>query len=226
MQFLLNAFPVILFFLAYWYYDIYVATWVIMIASVAQLLLDRLHSGQFKKQHLASSGAILFLGGMTLLLQNKAFLMWKPTILNWGFALGLVVTSTLFKQPVLKKILGSQISLPSAAWKRLTLQWVMFFIVIGFVNLFFVYQYETSENALLQAAPSLTKQELISLQCDDPVYIGEQKALCQQTKRWESHWVSFKLALIFLTLAFTVLQALSIAKYLRVREPTGSGDSK
>ena len=41
-------------------------------------------------------------------------------------------------------MLGANVELPDAIWMRLNLAWVMFFTIVGFINLYVVYNYDTA----------------------------------------------------------------------------------
>jgi intracellular septation protein len=86
MQLLFDFLPVIAFFVAYKLADIYVATGVIIVASVLQISIHWLWKRRVNPMHLVSAGLVLVFGGLTLLIHDKSFIMWKPTILNWLFA--------------------------------------------------------------------------------------------------------------------------------------------
>ena len=85
---------------------------------------------------------IVVFGGMTLLLHDESFIKWKPTILYWSFAVALGVASLLGKLP-LKQLMGQQMQLPEAIWKRLNLLWCAFFAIMGVVNLWVAWQFAT-----------------------------------------------------------------------------------
>ena len=87
MKLLFDFFPLILFFGAYKFYDIYLATLVAMAASLAQVVFVRIRHGKFETTHLVTLFVILIFGGMTLLFRDDMFIKWKPTIVNWIFAL-------------------------------------------------------------------------------------------------------------------------------------------
>ena len=79
MKFLFDFFPILLFFIAYKMYGMYVATAVAIGASFVQVGAFWLKHRRFEKMHLITLALIAVLGGATLLLQDRAFFMWKPT---------------------------------------------------------------------------------------------------------------------------------------------------
>lgn len=64
--------------------------------------------------------------------------MWKPTILFWVMAIGLLI-SHLCGKNVLKSTIGKEISLPTPAWRKLTYAWVIFLLALGTLNLWVAY---------------------------------------------------------------------------------------
>ena len=83
MKFLFDFFPILLFFIAYKLYGMYTATAVAIAASFVQVAAFWLKNRRFENMHLITLGLITVLGGATLLLQDRAFFMWKPTAVNW-----------------------------------------------------------------------------------------------------------------------------------------------
>ena len=83
MKLLLDFFPIILFFVAFKMADIYVATGVAIVATVAQIAWLRWRSGKVETMQWLSLGVIVLFGGATLIAHDETFIKWKPTILYW-----------------------------------------------------------------------------------------------------------------------------------------------
>jgi len=131
-----DFFPLILFFAAFRYADLYVATAVAMVAAVAQLLWLRLRGAVIEATHWINLTVIVVFGGATLLLQNDAFIKWKPTVLYWVFA-GILLGSRWFLgRNLMQKLMGAQIQLPAPIWARLNSLWAGFFVISGALNLY------------------------------------------------------------------------------------------
>lgn len=143
MKLLFDLFPVILFFIAYKLYDIYTATAVIIVASVAQVLYFYLKHKRVEKMHVITLALILILGGLTLILQDEDFIKWKPTIVNWGFALAFLVSHYIGQKPIIQRMMDKAISLPELIWSRLSWLWIAFFILSGVINLYVAFSYDT-----------------------------------------------------------------------------------
>jgi len=143
MKFLFDLFPVILFFIAYKMYDIYVATAVIIVASTLQIAYLYFKHKRVEKIHLITLALILVLGGLTLFLQDEEFIKWKPTIVNWGFALVFLGSHYIGEKPIIQRMMGQAMTLPAQIWLRLSWLWIAFFIFSGVLNLYVAYTYDT-----------------------------------------------------------------------------------
>lgn len=143
MKFFLDFFPILLFFIAYKFYDIYVATAVAIVASIAQVGYLWLSTRRVESMPLITLGIVVFFGGATLLLQDEMFIKWKPTIVNWIFALLFVGSQYVGKRSLVERMMGSAVELPAPMWKRLNFSWAAFFLFLGFANLYVVYNYST-----------------------------------------------------------------------------------
>jgi len=133
---LFDLFPLVLFFVAYRYADIYMATGVAMLASVVQIAWLKIARRRIEVMHWVNLAIIVIFGGATLWLQDDAFIKWKPTVLYWLFAAVVVGALTLFKRNVLRSLMGTQIQLPEVVWTRLAISWAAFFLFAGALNLF------------------------------------------------------------------------------------------
>lgn len=144
MKLLFDLFPVILFFVAYKFADIYVATAVAIGATVAQIVWVWFRRRKVDTMLWVSLGLIAVLGGMTLLLRDETFIKWKPTLLYWAFALVLLGSATLFGKNLIRVMMAAaQIEAPDPVWARLNLAWTAFFIFMGAANLYVAQNFST-----------------------------------------------------------------------------------
>ncbi len=143
MKFLTDFFPILLFFIAYKMYDLYVATAVIIVASLAQVSYTWLKHRHVEKMHLITLAMVVVFGGLTLFLQDEMFIKWKPSVINWLLAAAFLGSQYIGEKSFVERMLSVNISLPRAAWNSLNLCWVGFFAMLGFINLFVVYNYDT-----------------------------------------------------------------------------------
>jgi len=136
MKFLYDLFPLILFFAAYYVFDIYVATGAAMVASITQVGHFRWKHGRFETMHLVTLVAIMVFGSLTLLLHDSTFIKWKPTIVYWVLATLMLATQWGGNKTAFERILGAQMHLPQTVWRKMNLSWAIFFVALGFLNLY------------------------------------------------------------------------------------------
>ncbi|MGB0224313.1 MULTISPECIES: septation protein A [unclassified Marinobacterium] len=142
MKILLDFLPVIVFFAVYKFTnDILLATAVLIPATLLQMLYSWKVQGKIEKMQLVTLVLVVLLGGATLAFQDKAFIQWKPTIVNWLFAVGFLATQFIGDKTVVERLMGSSMELPKAVWSRLNLAWVVFFVAVGIVNLYVAYNF-------------------------------------------------------------------------------------
>ncbi|MCB5189387.1 septation protein A [Methylobacillus arboreus] len=143
MKFLYDLFPVILFFIVYKFFGIYEATAAAIVATIGQIVWAKVTKGKVDGALIMSGVIIVLFGGATLWLHDESFIKWKPTILYWLFTIGLLVSPWLFKRNLIRSFMEKQISLPEPIWGRLNLAWAIFFLLLGFLNLYVAFNYST-----------------------------------------------------------------------------------
>lgn len=141
MKLLFDFFPLILFFAAYKLYGIYAATLVAIIAAIVQVAVFWYRERRFETTHLVTLAVISVFGGLTIAFHDPVFIKWKPTIVNWMFAVILLGSQWLASKPAIQLLLGSKLSLPPQVWRKLNLSWALFFVVMGMLNLYVAFYY-------------------------------------------------------------------------------------
>jgi intracellular septation protein len=134
MKILIDFFPILLFFGAFKFYDIYVGTAVLMAATVLQMALIYGIDRKLTAMHKITLALILVFGTLTLVLHDERFIKWKPTVLYGAMAIGLAVSVWVYKKNFLKALLGSQLSLPEPVWMRLNGLWVAYSGFMAIIN--------------------------------------------------------------------------------------------
>lgn len=143
MKFLFDLFPVILFFIAFKAFDVYVATLVVIVATVAQVAFIWLKHRKVGAIQWTSLAMVSFLGTATILLHDESFIKWKPTILYWLFAGTIFVADRFFRRNVIRKMLEEQVRLPDPLWRKLANAWTLFFLSMGCLNLYVAFNFST-----------------------------------------------------------------------------------
>ena len=148
MKFLFDFFPLVAFLIAFYYPEdreqgIYLAIQVLIIASTIQIIIYWLITRKFEKMHVITLVLTVILGGATLLLKDVRFIKWKPTAVNWVFALVFLGSQFIGKKPIIRRMMDHAISVPDEIWTKLNIGWVVFFIFSGIANLYVVYNFST-----------------------------------------------------------------------------------
>ncbi len=156
MKLFFDFLPIVLFFIAYKFgggfyhfdgqeYDIkgiYVATAVMIVATICQNAYSWFRHGKLEKSHVITLVFVVFLGGATLWLQDPNFIMWKPTVVNWLFAAGFLGAQLFTNKSLLERMMSEHMQLPSAVWSRLNVAWIVFFILSGVANLYVAFNFD------------------------------------------------------------------------------------
>ena len=134
--------PLVVFFLGNAYAErfgvapdrkLFAATGVFIAATVLALALHYLLVRRLPIMPMVSGVVVVVFGGLTLALQDKTFIMMKPTIVNALF--GLVLLGGLaFGKPLLSVVLDSMFALTDEGWRKLTFRWGLFFLALAVIN--------------------------------------------------------------------------------------------
>jgi intracellular septation protein len=141
MKFLFDLLPVILFFVGFKFYGIFAATGIAIATTLAMIVYSKLRHGKIEKMLLVNGAVISVLGGITLLLHDKTYIMWKPTVLYWLMAAILLVSNLFFKKNFIQQMMSKMMNAPANIWNKLNLTWAIFLILLGFLNLYVAFNY-------------------------------------------------------------------------------------
>ncbi|MDB5810476.1 MAG: ispZ, partial [Betaproteobacteria bacterium] len=119
MKFLFDLFPVILFFVAFKFTDIYIATAVAIAATFLQIGWVWYRKRKVDGMLWVTLGVITVFGGATLFLHDEMFIKWKPTVLYWLFGVTLLVAEFGFRKNLIKAMMDKQMTLPAVVWRKL-----------------------------------------------------------------------------------------------------------
>lgn len=144
MKLFFDFLPIIVFFIVFKFFGIYVATGAAIIVSIVQVASHWVKHREVQGLQMLSLVLIVIFGGSTLLLHNEMFIKWKPTVLNWILALIFLGSQLFGKKPFIQRLMENNIALSPAIWRNLNIAWVIFFSVMGIVNLWVVYHYSTN----------------------------------------------------------------------------------
>ncbi len=152
MKILFDLFPLLIFFGAFKFYDIFIATAAAIIATFIQVGVFWTKHRRFETIHIVTLIIITLFGGLTILLKDDIFIKWKPTIVNWLFC-GVIVGMLLFaRKSALEFVMGKQINLPGPVWRKLNWAWALFFLILGGLNLYVAFYYNAAADPEVRTA--------------------------------------------------------------------------
>ena len=144
MQLLFDFLPIVAFFAVYKFFGIYLATTAAILISVFQVVASWIKHRSLSSIQLINLILILLFGGSTLLFHNELFIKWKPTVLYWLLALTALLTHLFSKKTLIQRLLETSITLPESIWTSLNRNWIVFFVMMGAINLWVAYSFATN----------------------------------------------------------------------------------
>jgi intracellular septation protein len=141
MRFLADYFPLLVFFVAFKWQGIWIATAAAIAASVIQIAWFHWR-GKVSAVHWLSLAIIVVFGGATLWLRDETFIKWKPTVLYLAFGGVLAAGKLVWRRDLLAAVM-KEIALPAPIWTRLTWSWVIFFAAMALANWYIAFHFPT-----------------------------------------------------------------------------------
>jgi intracellular septation protein len=143
MQALSEFAPLLAFIVTYFLRGLYAATAVLMAAMLALLAFDWLRQRRIPPMHALSTVLVLIFGAATLLLHDKLFIQWKPTVFFWLASLAFIGSFWIGERTLAERLLGGALSealgerlrVSRAQWRTLNLWWAAFNALLGALNL-------------------------------------------------------------------------------------------
>ena len=143
MQALAEFAPLVAFFVSYRLGGLYAATAVLMVAMLALLGFDWLRQRRIPPLHAVSAALVLVLGGATLVLHNRLFIQWKPTVLFWlvsaAFIASFWIGERTLTQRFLEPALAGRMPVSPQQWRRVNAASAAFYSLLGVLNLAVAY---------------------------------------------------------------------------------------
>ncbi len=125
--------PLVLFFIANARFGIFAATAAFMVAVVVALGASYAMIRRLPVMPLVSAAIVIVFGSLTLVLHDETFIKLKPTIIYALFGIALLGGYVLQK-PLLEIVFDSVFHIDQEGWRKLTLRWAAFFLVMAAVN--------------------------------------------------------------------------------------------
>lgn len=136
MKQLLEFIPLIIFFAVYKMFDIYTATGSLMVTTGLLLAFNYFKYGKVEKMHVITFLMVFVFGTLTLVLHDDVFIKWKVTAVYTLFSIALLVSQFILKKPIIKQMLGKEMTLPEHVWSTLNIAWAVFFLLLGLLNVY------------------------------------------------------------------------------------------
>jgi intracellular septation protein len=112
---------------------IFVATAVFIPAILLALAISYALTRHIAVMPVVTAVIVVVFGGLTLAFQNETFIKLKPTLVYLLFAATLL-GGLVFKKPLLGMVFDSVFNLTDEGWRKLTLRWGVFFLVLAVLN--------------------------------------------------------------------------------------------
>ena len=125
--------PLILFFLANAKLGIFWATGLFMVAVLVALIVSYALIRRWPVMTVVSAVIVFVFGGLTIVLENDTFIKLKPTIIYLLFA-GILFGGMVFRKPLLETVFDQMFHLTEEGWRKLTVRWAVFFLVLAVLN--------------------------------------------------------------------------------------------
>jgi len=212
LKFIIDFLPIVLFFVVYKNYGIHPAIYSMIAATAIQVLFTKISTGKYERSHLITFSLLVIFGGITLLFNDPAFIMWKVSVLYVIFSLVLIGSIFLGEKTLLERMLGKEINVPVDTWKVITWLWGSGFLIIAAINAVYVNSALVARNSFLSSSGISSEIELQEIDCS----ISPFSDMCFIAQQTEDAWVNFKLfgtlGLTFLMLIITIMM---ISKYIK-----------
>ena len=114
---------------------IYLATLAAIVVTLIQVSVSAILVRKVEKMPLITLALLIVFGGATLLFKDPLFIQWKPTAINWLFALVFAGSHFFGQKPLVERMMSQALDIQdSTVWVKLNLAWVGFFFVSGLAN--------------------------------------------------------------------------------------------
>ena len=216
MKFLLDFGPIVLFFIVYKYYGLYAAIYAMIASTFVQIMYSRVTTGKFVTSQVLTFALLVVFGGISIVLRDPAFVMWKVSVLYVIFAAVLIGSNYIGSKTLLERMMGKELQLPRNTWVNLTWFWSLGFIIIAIINAFFVNTALSARNLFLNSGSIIDpKIDLKNFDCSQ----SPLESLCLIAQSSEESWVNFKLfGTLGLTLVLIIITVLMLSKHIKEKQ--------
>ncbi len=125
--------PIVIFFAAYYFGDLYIATAAIMVTTLIALAISYYYTRSLPMMPMVTAVVVMVFGGLTLYLNDETFIKMKPTIIYAIFSVILFAGLALGKS-FIKILFDNFWDLSDDGWKKLTIRLAVFFLAMAIAN--------------------------------------------------------------------------------------------
>jgi intracellular septation protein len=133
VKFLVEAGPLLVFFIANWKGGIFWGTGVFMAATAISLAVSWAVTRKLAMMPLIGAVFVALFGALTLWLHDETFIKVKVSLINALFG-AILLGGLFFGQTFLKFVMGEAIKLTDEGWRKLTMRWGLFFFCLAALN--------------------------------------------------------------------------------------------
>jgi intracellular septation protein len=126
--------PLLVFFAANKFGDVFIATAAFMLATLIAMAVSWMKTRHIPPMLIFTGFIVIVFGGLTLWLQDATFIKLKPTLIYGMFA-GILFFGLATKRSYLKLVLGEALpAMDDKGWTKLTRNWALFFVALMGAN--------------------------------------------------------------------------------------------
>ncbi len=121
--------------------SILLASAVAIIAVTLQVAVKLVRRQKVGPMQWLTFAVFLIFGGATIYFHDDTFIKLKPTVLYWVFAVALLLTQRFAGRNLMQAALApAGIVLSDLHWRRLNYAWMVFFVLVGALNLYVAFR--------------------------------------------------------------------------------------
>ena len=129
-----------------------------MTACVLQLIVHRVRTGKYKTMHIITVAVVLLLGTATLLLHDRRFIQWKPTVLLALAAVAFLGSMLIGKQPLARRMLeavfNEPLNISPRTWLVINSLWVGWLALLAAANIYVARNFAESTGSISKCSAS------------------------------------------------------------------------
>ena len=141
----LETVSIIGFGLAYWRYDLMVATAVLMGLMTLFVVISKALGEPLTKLQLITWIVVLVLGTVSLSFKNEYYIKWKTTVVNGLLAMILLVSQFVGKETITERLIQDKLkTCPPKLLRNLNSAIVIYFLMVAALNIYIAEYFSTT----------------------------------------------------------------------------------